>query len=174
MALARLKAEPVDSGSTHFSPSNFEVTSIDTGNPATNVVPARVTARVNIRYNDLQTPETLARWMRERIEPVLREQGLEYEFDGVEVADNFYTAPGPWVDMLAAVIRDVTGLTPEFSTKGGASDGRFIKDTMPVVEFGLCNTTIHKVDEHVPLSGLATLTRVYEVFLDRYFAQRRA
>jgi succinyl-diaminopimelate desuccinylase len=170
MALARLKEEPVDSGSTHFSPSNFEITSIDTGNPATNVVPAQVTARINIRYNDLQTPDSLVRWLHERTAPVMQDLGLEYEYGNVEIADNFYTPPGPWVEVLAGAIREVTGITPEYSTKGGASDGRFIKDCMPVVEFGLCNTTIHKVDEHVPLSSLALLSRVYEVFLSRYFA----
>lgn len=168
--LTRLKAEPVDAGSTHFSPSNLEITAIDTGNPATNVVPAKITARLNIRFNDLHTPETLARWLHERIAPVMREEGLDYDLIPDEAAANFYTPPGPWVEMLSAAIREVTGLEPQFSTSGGASDGRFIKDLMPVVEFGLRNDAIHKVDECVPLADLETLTKIYRAFLERYFA----
>ncbi len=167
--LTRLKAEPVDKGSEHFLPSNLEITAIDTGNPAKNVVPAKITARLNIRYNDLQTPETLERWLHARIEPVMRDEGLDYELSVDEVAANFYTPPGPWVEMLSGAVRDVTGITPQFSTRGGASDGRFIKDLMPVVEFGLRNDTIHKVDECVPLADLEILTKIYRAFLQRYF-----
>ncbi len=169
-ALARLKAEPVDGGSEHFAASNFEVTTIDTGNTATNVVPARCSAHLNVRFNDLQTPETLLRWMHERIEPALAGLGLEYDLKPGSVASNFYTPPKAWVELLSASIQEATGRTPEFSTHGGASDGRFIKDIAPVVEFGLCNATIHKVDEHAPLEHLRTVTDIYARFLRKYFA----
>ncbi|MDX2265179.1 MAG: succinyl-diaminopimelate desuccinylase [Hyphomicrobiales bacterium] len=169
-ALAALKAEPVDAGSEHFAPSNFEVTSIDTGNPAVNVVPARAVAKLNIRFNDLQTRETMTAWMRERIAPALG-PGLRYDLEPTNFADNFYTEPGPWVTMLVDAVRQQTGRTPELSTHGGASDGRFIKDFMPVVEFGLCNATIHKVDERAPLEDLRRVTAIYRRFLERYFTQ---
>ncbi|MDZ4791612.1 MAG: succinyl-diaminopimelate desuccinylase [Hyphomicrobiales bacterium] len=168
-ALARLKGEPVDGGSKHFAASNFEVTTIDTGNTATNVVPARCTAHLNIRFNDLQTPETLIRWLHDRIEPAVRGLGLEYELRPGSIASNFYTPPTAWVKTLSAAIHEATGRKPEFSTHGGASDGRFIKDIAPVVEFGLCNATIHKVDEHAPMEHLQTLTDIYGRFLRKYF-----
>lgn len=170
-ALGALKAEPVDGGNDHFPPSNFEVTSIDTGNPAHNVVPARTVARLNIRFNDMQSPSSLEAWLRARIAPAIEAHGLTYSLNVDSVADCFFTEPGPWVGMLREAIREVTGRTPEFSTKGGASDGRFIKHHMPVVEFGLVNETIHKVDEHVKLDDLRLLTEVYLAFLRRYFAR---
>lgn len=168
--LSRLKAEPLDAGSAHFTPSNFEITSIDAANPAHNVVPARISARINIRFNDLQTPARLEAWLHDRIAPVIEEQGLGYSLALEKVADCFYTSPGAWVGMLSDAIRDVTGLAAQFSTKGGASDGRFIKAYMPVVEFGLCNETIHKVDEHVPIADLHAVAQIYSAFLRRYFA----
>lgn len=169
-ALTRLKSQPVDCGSEHFAASNFEVTTIDTGNTATNVVPARCTAHLNIRFNDLQTPETLMRWLHDRIEPAVRDLGLEYDLKPGSVASNFYTPPTAWVKTLSSAIHEATGRTPEFSTHGGASDGRFIKDIAPIVEFGLCNATIHKVDEHAPLEHLHTLTDIYGRFLRKYFS----
>jgi succinyl-diaminopimelate desuccinylase len=163
-----LKAEPVDAGSAHFAPSNFEVTSIDTGNPAVNVVPARAAAKLNIRFNDSQTRESMMAWMHERIAPTM-EAGLRYELEPTNFADNFYTEPGAWVNIMVEAVREEMGRAPEFSTHGGASDGRFIKQFMPVVEFGLRNATIHKVDEHTSLADIAALTAIYRRFLEKYF-----
>ncbi len=170
-ALATLKSEPVDGGNAHFPPSNLEVTSIDTGNPTHNVVPARASARINIRFNDLQTPDSLEAWLQARIAPAIGAHGLDHSLHVDSVADCFFTEPGPWVELLREAVREITGRTPGFSTKGGASDGRFIRHYMPVVEFGLVNETIHKVDENVRLDDLRLLTEIYRAFLRRYFAR---
>jgi succinyl-diaminopimelate desuccinylase len=169
-ALARLKAEPLDGGSAHFAASNLEITAIDTGNPTVNLVPARATAKINVRFNDRQTPESLTAWISARAQGVAQARGLSAELTVDSIADNFYTPPGPWVETLVDIVREVTGRTPEFSTRGGASDGRFIKDHMPVVEFGLCNETIHKVNENAPLADIEALALIYRRFLDLYFA----
>lgn len=169
-ALATLCAEPLDQGSAHFPASNLEVTSIDTGNPATNVIPARTQARLNIRFNDLHTAESLERWLRDRLDAALAPRGLAWSLVFEPAAACFYTPPGAWVEILSACARETTGRTPALDTSGGASDGRFIKDLCPVVELGLRNATIHKVDEQVPVADLETLTVVYERFLQKYFA----
>jgi succinyl-diaminopimelate desuccinylase len=168
-ALAALYADPLDSGTAAFPASNLEVTSIDTDNRATNVIPARTQARFNIRFNDMHSAESLERWIRERLEAVFGPLGLAYSLGFEPVVDCFYTAPGAWVDILAECVREATGVEPALDTSGGASDGRFIKDLCPVVEFGLRNATIHKVDEHVEVAELLTVTDVYERFLKKYF-----
>jgi succinyl-diaminopimelate desuccinylase len=166
--LAYLYDTPLDFGSAHFSPSKFEVTSIDVGNSTTNIIPATAEARFNIRFNDKHTAETLQRLLRAQAEKLGR-LGLGFELVFEPANHAFLTEPGPLDALLAAAVNEVTGLTPKLATDGGTSDARFIKDLCPVVEFGLTTATIHKVDECVPLADLAQLTAVYRRFLDLYF-----
>jgi succinyl-diaminopimelate desuccinylase len=167
--LAQLYDKPLDFGSAHFSASNFEVTSIDVGNPATNVIPAVASARFNIRFNDRHTAEALETLLKEQTAEALAKTGLSFELVFEPANHAFLTEPGPLDALLSEAVRDVTGLTPALTTDGGTSDARFIKDLCPVVEFGLTTATIHKVDEQVPLSDLAQLTAIYRRFLELYF-----
>ncbi|EPY03191.1 succinyl-diaminopimelate desuccinylase [Magnetospirillum fulvum] len=155
--LRRLTEAPLDQGTPHFQPSTLALTTVDVGNPATNVIPAEARAGFNIRFNDLHSGESLTRW----IEQVARESGGQVEV-AVEVSgEAFLTPPGRLSDSLVSAIRAETGLTPELSTSGGTSDARFIRSVCPVVEFGLVGQTIHKADEHVAIADLAGLTAIY-------------
>jgi succinyl-diaminopimelate desuccinylase len=167
--LAELYATRLDSGNEHFTPSNFEVTSIDVGNPATNVIPARAVASFNIRYNDVHSPASLEAMIAGVTEQALAGTGLQFALSFEPPAHVFVTAPGPLDQALAKAVRELTGLDPRLATDGGTSDARFIKDLCPVVEFGLTTATIHKVDEQVALDDLALLTATYRRFLDLYF-----
>ncbi len=162
----------LDDGTTHFAPSNLEVTSIDTGNAADNVIPARVTVKFNIRFNDAHTPDSLKELIAGRITDAMAGTGLAHELDFHLSGDSFLTEPGPWVEALSASIADVTGRSPSYNTGGGTSDARFIKGTCPVVEFGLTYGLIHAVDERVAVDDLNQLTAIYRHFLERYFGSR--
>jgi succinyl-diaminopimelate desuccinylase len=169
--LAALLDEPLDGGNAHFDRSNLEVTTVDTGNPADNVIPGTVRAAFNVRFNDFWTPETLAAEIRRRISHVqLPGVSVSVEFKPSN-ATAFVTEPGPFVGMVSAAVAAVTGRTPALSTTGGTSDARFIKDHCPVVEFGLVGKTMHAVDEHVAVADIEALTRIYEGVLERYFAE---
>lgn len=159
---------PLDEGTEHFDASNLEVTTIDTGNPATNVIPGAIRLTVNIRFNDRWTPETLAAELRARMRAAVGE-AAEIAFDPTN-AVAFLTAPGPFVACVADAIERVTGRRPALSTSGGTSDARFIKDHAPVVEFGLVGTTMHQVDEAVPVADLDVLAAIYRAILTAYFA----
>ncbi len=159
----------LDDGTTHFAPSNLEVTSIDTGNAADNVIPAQVTAKFNIRFNDAHTPDSLKDLIAGRIGEILSGTGLAHDLAFHLSGDSFLTEPGAWVEALSAAIADETGRTPHYDTGGGTSDARFIKDSCPVVEFGLTYGLIHAVDERVAVDDLHQLTGVYRRFLERYF-----
>ena len=167
--IAALQAEPLDNGSEHFEPSHLEFTSVDVGNPTVNVIPGEVRARFNIRYNDRHTPDSLKKLVQGRAAKAAAERirfVIRWEDSN---ADAFVVAPSPFTDLVAGAIKEVTGLTPEFSTAGGTSDARFIKDYCPVVEFGLVGKTMHQVDERVPTADLLELTTIYRKILDRYF-----
>ena len=168
--LDRLASEPLDDGSEHFEPSTLAITSVDVGNPATNVIPASASAQFNIRYNDRHSLDGLKAWIAERCDGVTADLGGGYTLDVSHSGDCFLTAPGPLVDVLAAAIEAETGTPPELATNGGTSDARFIKDFCPVVEFGLVGQTMHQVNERVPIADLEALTRIYRQLLDRYFA----
>jgi succinyl-diaminopimelate desuccinylase len=155
----------LDRGSTHFQPSTLQVSTIDIGNPASNVIPAAARAVFNIRFNDCWTGERLKGWLAERLD----ELGGRYTLDISVSGEPFLTAPGPLSDCLAEAIRRIVGRTPELSTTGGTSDARFIQAYCPVVEFGLVGLTMHKVDERVDLSDLAVLTLIYQTFLSLFF-----
>lgn len=168
---------PFDQGTDNFQPSNLEVTSIDVGNPATNVIPGRATARFNIRFNDSWTAETVKAEIARRLAQAASDQSLRPGREAVRYdltwADRpshvFLTRNNSLIDSLAGAVEAIVGRTPKLSTTGGTSDARFIKDYCPVVEFGLVGQTMHMVDERVAVEDLETLTRIYEVFLERWF-----
>ena len=164
-ALAGLIAEPLDEGTAHFQPSNLEVTSIDTGNEAPNIIPSAARAAFNIRFNDRHTAASLEAWLRDRLDHA----GARYRLDLRVSGEAFLTQPGAFSTLLAGAVRQVTGLSPELSTSGGTSDARFIKDYAKVAEFGLVGETMHKVNERAGTSEIETLTEVYRRILDAWF-----
>ena len=164
-----LIATRLDEGSAAFQPSHLEITSIDVGNPAFNVIPGEAKARFNIRFNDRWSFAKLERWLRERLDGAAVGKPYRLDFEPM-TSDVFLTRADGLIDTLAAAVKEVTGRTPELSTAGGTSDARFIKDYCPVVEFGLVGARMHQIDEHVPIADLALLTRVYARFLALYFA----
>ncbi len=166
--LHALTTTPLDTGSEHFQPSSLQVTTIDIGNPATNVVPGIARATFNIRFNDLWSSETLRSWVAETLAAVGGKYQLSWEVSG----ESFLVPPGPVSDYLTAAIGAVTGRTPELSTTGGTSDARFIHAHCPVAEFGLVGQTMHKADERVEITDIGRLTAIYEAFLDRFFQAR--
>lgn len=153
--LAELDALKLDEGTDWFQPSNLEITDIDIGNPATNVIPAKAGARISIRFNDLHTGAELA----ERVAAIATRHGGSAR--PVISGEPFLTEPDGFSDSLIEAIRAETGVEPELSTSGGTSDARFLKDICPVIEFGLCNATMHKRDEAVAIGDLDVLTRIY-------------
>jgi succinyl-diaminopimelate desuccinylase len=168
--IAALTVQPLDAGNAHFDPSNLEFTSIDVGNKTVNVIPAEAQARFNIRFNDMHSRASL-RDLVERRAAVAAGGRIKWHIEWEPSnADVFVTKPGPFVDLVSAAVADVTGKKPALSTSGGTSDARFIKDYCPVVEFGLVNTTMHGIDEHVPTADLVTLTAIYRRILEEYFA----
>jgi succinyl-diaminopimelate desuccinylase len=164
--LRALRTEKLDEGTAHFQPSNLEITSIDVGNPTTNVIPARAEARFNIRFNDAHTGESLKALIEDRIAALGGPYQLAFDLSG----EAFFTPPGPFTSLVAEAVREETGLRPALSTTGGTSDARFIKDHCPVIEFGLAGKTMHKIDEHVPVADIPALARIYARILTRYFA----
>jgi succinyl-diaminopimelate desuccinylase len=168
--LQQLQDHRLDAGYEAFQPSNLEITSVDVGNAASNVIPARATARLNIRFNPNHTGAALAAWLRE--EAAAAGNGFKGEV-AVETRINgeaFLTPPGPFTEIVAAAVRDVTGRTPELSTTGGTSDARFIRALCTVVEFGLVGTTMHKANERAPIAEIHALSAIYERLIDGYFA----
>src|SRR5258708_6108238 len=168
--IAAINAEPLDSGTEHFQPSNLEFTSIDVGNETVNLIPGQVRARFNIRYNDCHTNASLRALVEQRAAKAAGDK-LRWRIDwapsNVEV---FRTAPGPFTDLFVAAIEQVTGRRPDLNTLAGTSDARFIAQYCPVIEFGLVGQTMHAIDERVALSDLERLTKIYRLALDRYFA----
>ena len=162
--LGALTAEPLDGGSDYFQPSELVITSVDVGNPATNLIPAEARATFNVRFNDRHSARALEVRLRKRLDAIAGRYELRTESSG----EAFVTAPGPFSELLESVIERELDITPELSTSGGTSDARFIKDLCPVVEFGLVGATIHQVDERVPLADLEALTRVYRALLAAY------
>lgn len=165
-----LTAAPLDQGSAHFDPSGLQVTTVDCGNTATNVVPETATAVFNIRFNDLHDPDSLDNMLRGRAQAITEATGVTLDLDASVTGDSFLTAPGPLVDLVAGVVEAETGLRPALSTTGGTSDARFVKDHCPVVEFGLVGRFMHEVDERVPADQIRALQRVYHRILQGYFA----
>ena len=164
--LAALLSENPDRGDEHFQPSNLEVTSVDVGNSATNVIPARAEARLNVRYGPSHTSESMEAWLRERLDQAnVGTYTLELQWSGPA----FLTKPGPLTSVVAEAVERVTGRRPEASTAGGTSDARFIQAVCPVVEFGGVGKTMHQANEHILLQDLMALAEVYEAILELYF-----
>jgi succinyl-diaminopimelate desuccinylase len=167
--LDRIESHVLDEGYPQFPASNLEITTVDVGNPATNVIPARASARINIRFNPAHTGETLIQWLRD--EAAIAQEGFagRVTLEPALTGEAFLTEPGSFVDLLAGAVAEETGARPELSTTGGISDARFIRALCPVVELGLVNATMHAVDEQVPLAHLEQLTKVYARVIERYF-----
>ena len=161
--LAAIDDIVLDDGTDWFQPSNIEVTTIDVGNPASNVIPGHAAARLSIRFNDQHRGADLV----ERITALANAMAPGSTVTGKVSGEAFLTPPGPLSELVCAAIRDETGIIPERSTTGGTSDARFLNSIAPTIEFGLPNATMHKVDEAVHVDDLATLTRIYRTILDR-------
>ena len=169
-----LSSEKIDTGTAHFPATNLELTSIDVGNPVSNVIPMSGILRFNIRYNDLWTPETLAGWVRARIDSVEANQTkIDFAIAGVP-SRSFLSPLGTDIDTLSAILAERNGKAPELSTGGGTSDARFLAQYGPVVECGLVGPSMHKADEHIALSDLTGLTEIYTSFMQRFFAGGQA
>jgi succinyl-diaminopimelate desuccinylase len=172
-ALARICAAlaetPLDQGSEHFQPSTLALTSIDTGNPASNVIPAAARAAFNIRFNDLHSSASLGAWVAEIAAREAAEPELTVQLDWKVSGESFVTQPGPRVEAVASAITAATNRQPQLTTGGGTSDARFIKDLCPVMEFGLVGDTMHQVNERVPVDAIRALSRIYLDVLKRFF-----
>ena len=155
----------LDEGTDHFQPSNIEITSIDIGNKATNVIPRKASANFNIRYNDLFDSKKIEEEVHKRIESLNYNYSIKFEHSG----DAFLTRPGKLTEDLSKIIENQTGHAPELSTSGGTSDARFIKDYGNVVEFGLIGATMHKVDESASIEDIKNLSEIYYQALKKYF-----
>jgi succinyl-diaminopimelate desuccinylase len=165
-----LQNEPLDQGSAQFAPSHLEFTSVDVGNKTVNLIPGEARARFNIRFNDCHTLEAL-RALIERRAAAAAGGNIDFAFAWEPSnAPVFVTAPGPFTELVAQAVEEVTGRRPALSTTGGTSDARFIMRYCPVVEFGLVGQTMHQVDERVPIGDLRALTTIYRKIIERYFA----
>jgi succinyl-diaminopimelate desuccinylase len=168
--LAKLDAEPLDRGTQHFDPSTLAITTIDCGNPASNVIPAQATAVVNIRFNDTHSGDTLSAWLRHEAEAVAEATGCEIGLKISVSGEAFLTPPGELSALVARAVQAETGKKPVASTSGGTSDARFVKDHCPVIEFGLVGKTMHQVDERVEIAHIQQLKAIYGRILREYFA----
>ena len=166
----RLASHTLDTGTEFFDASTLAVTTIDTGNPATNVIPAACRATVNIRFNYAHTSAALIAWLNDEAGKIAAEMGIGFEMTTKVSGESFLTPPGQLSDMISHVIAQETGVTPVLSTTGGTSDARFVKNHCPVVEFGLVGKTMHQVDERVEVAQIEQLKSVYRKILDAYFA----
>ena len=166
--IAALEA-PLDSGSAQFDPSHLEFTSVDVGNETVNLIPGQARARFNIRHNDCHSQAALKTLVEHRARAAAGDR-VRFTIDWMPSnADVFVTKPGPFTELAATAITEVTGRQPKLSTSGGTSDARFIKDYCPVLEFGLVGQTMHQVDESTPVADLVTLTAIYRRIIEKYF-----
>lgn len=170
--LARLTAEPLDQGYPEFQPSNLELTELEVGNPAQNVIPARARGRLNIRFNPGHTGAELVQRLEQACAEAERGFSGTVRLDAVISGEAFLTEPGPFTAILSDAVEAETGRRPELSTTGGTSDARFIRALCPVVEFGLVGTTMHMVDERAPVEEVRALARIYADVITRYFEAR--
>ncbi len=162
--LHTLSTHIFDEGTDFFPPSNLEVTTIDTGNMADNVIPREINASFNIRFNDIWTAKSLD----QKVRALLNEHGEEYTLETDLNAASFMTKPGAWTETVAAAVNDVTGLQPRYETDGGTSDARFVTKYCPVVEFGGINDSIHQIDENARVEDLENLEKIYRRVIERY------
>jgi succinyl-diaminopimelate desuccinylase len=160
----------LDQGTDHFDASTLAITTIDTGNTATNVIPAHCRATVNIRFNDAHTGSSMSDWLR--AEAAAMQAATDVAFDvKIKISgESFITPPGALSELVARAVQAETGVLPTLSTTGGTSDARFVKDHCPVVEFGLVGKTMHQVDERVEVAQIHQLKSIYSRILTDYFA----
>ena len=176
--LERLIAVKLDDGTPHFQPSNLELTGFDVGNAVTNVIPALAQARFNIRYNDIWNRDSITDWINENLntahnalsETIDGENKFSLSVDINHSGEAFLTPTGALSELAVSAVEKTLGMTPELSTSGGTSDARFIKDHSRVIEFGLVGKTMHKVDEHVRVDDIRSLTNIYQEILSGYFS----
>jgi succinyl-diaminopimelate desuccinylase len=168
--LAKLDAEPLDRGNADFDPSTLAITTIDCGNTASNVIPARATATINIRFNDTHSGDTLSDWLRTEAEAVAEATGVEIGLAISVSGEAFVTQSSDFAALVAKAVLAETGKKPVRSTSGGTSDARFVKDHCPVIEFGLVGKTMHQVDERVEIAHIHQLKAIYGRILREYFA----
>ena len=168
--LDRLAERTLDTGTAHFGPSTLAITTIDVGNTASNVIPAEARATVNVRFNDAHSGASLSDWIEEEADRAATEFGIgigaRFQISG----ESFVTAPGRFTALVRDAVAAETGITPDYSTTGGTSDARFVKDHCPVVEFGLVGATMHQTDEHVEVEHIRQLAAIYRRILAAYFA----
>lgn len=168
--LDRLVSHELDRGTEHFDASTLAITRFDTGNTATNVIPASTRATVNIRFNDAHSGASLSGWLRAEAAKAGTESGVSFDCLIEISGESFLTPPGDFVSLVARSVQAETGVTPVLSTSGGTSDARFVKDHCPVVEFGLVGKTMHQVDERIEVEQIHQLKAVYARILRDYFA----
>lgn len=166
----RLASHELDAGTEHFDPSTLAVVTVDTGNAATNVIPATCSGTVNIRFNDTHSGESLTQWLEGEVAKIRSEFGVEVAMKIKVSGESFITPPGALSALVANAVAAETGVTPELSTTGGTSDARFVKAHCPVVEFGLVGQSMHQVDEHVKVEHIHQLKAIYSRILKDYFA----
>jgi succinyl-diaminopimelate desuccinylase len=170
MLLARLQDEPLDAGTAAFDPSTLAITTIDCGNPATNVIPAQGRATVNIRFNDAHTGASVSDWLRAHADAVAAQTGVAIDLRITISGESFVTPLGDFSNLISNAVLAEVGRAPQPSTTGGTSDARFVKDHCPVVEFGLVGRTMHQVDERVEIVQIHQLKAIYSRILRDYFA----
>jgi succinyl-diaminopimelate desuccinylase len=166
--LDALTREPLDEGTEHFQPSTVQVSTVDVGNPAANVIPATARATFNIRFNDRHSGDSLSAWLHELFDGCIGEGG-RYALDLRVSGESFLSPPGPLVAAVRAAVEAETGRVAELSTSGGTSDARFIHKLCPVAEFGAVGKSMHKIDEQQPVATLEALARIYRGVLERVF-----
>ncbi|MGR3491421.1 MAG: succinyl-diaminopimelate desuccinylase [Shimia sp.] len=169
-ALASMTADPLDDGSEHFDPSTVQVVTIDTGNPATNVIPAVARATVNIRFNDLHSGASVTDWIEGILRDAEGESGVTLSLRVKISGESFITPPGAFSQLVASAVKAETNREPDLSTSGGTSDARFVKDHCPVIECGLVGHRMHAVDERVRVEHIHQLKAIYSRILHEYFA----
>ncbi|MEM9966499.1 MAG: succinyl-diaminopimelate desuccinylase [Pseudomonadota bacterium] len=165
----RLASHQLDQGTSHFDPSTLAIVTMDTGNAATNVIPAVCKATVNIRFNDAHTGESLTKWLEQELKGIRNAFGVRTKMRVKISGESFMTSPGPLSDLVVKAVVAETGVTPVLSTSGGTSDARFIASHCPVIEFGLVGQSMHQVDEHVDVSHIRQLKAIYSRILQSYF-----
>lgn len=166
---ARLAAHKIDEGTAHFDASTLAITTIDTGNPATNVIPANCKMTVNIRFNDAHHSSELITWLTDQANAVTDSTDIPFSIKSKVSGESFLTPPGALSDLIAAAVTAETGVVPVLSTSGGTSDARFVKDHCPVVEFGLVGKSMHQIDERVEIAQIHQLKAIYSRILHSYF-----
>ncbi len=166
----QLSTASLDAGTEHFDASTLAVVTMDTGNPATNVIPAHCRATVNIRFNDAHSGASLTDWLQEHADKVAKAFDVRIDLEVVISGESFITPPGELSDLVAHAVQVETNRTPVLSTSGGTSDARFVQHHCPVVEFGLVGKTMHQVDERVEIAQIHQLKSIYTRILRDYFA----